>query len=91
VFTGLLQHLERGQAEHLVEAAGGVLAANVTRKTTLLVVGKPDHRTLQAGRQISTKQARAEELKAAGQNLAIDSEQAFLIRCGLPAASLSAS
>lgn len=90
VFTGLMQQLERGQAEHLVELAGGVLAANVTRKTTLLVVGKPDHRTLQAGRQISTKQARAEELKAAGQDLAIDSEQAFLIRCGLPAVSLPA-
>ncbi|XZE54373.1 exonuclease domain-containing protein [Planctomycetaceae bacterium SH139] len=89
VFTGLLQRLERGQAEHLVEVAGGVLAANVTRKTTLLVVGKPDHRTLQAGRRISTKQARAEELKAAGQNLAIDSEQAFLVRCGLPAVSLT--
>jgi DNA polymerase-3 subunit epsilon len=89
VFTGLLQQLERGQAEHLVEVAGGVLAANVTRKTTLLVVGKPDHRTLQAGRQISTKQARAEVLKAAGQSLAIDSEQAFLVRCGLPTVSLT--
>ncbi|WP_164102699.1 exonuclease domain-containing protein [Candidatus Laterigemmans baculatus] len=81
-FTGLLQALERDEAERLVEAAGGTACGSVTRRTNLLVVGEPDARTLRAGRTRSTKEDRAEELRAAGQTISILSEREFLQTLG---------
>ena len=80
VLTGVFGLLDRGQAERLVETAGGELGSSVTKKTRLLVVGSPDDRTLRAGRSISTKQERAEQLQNAGEPIAIETELEFLRR-----------
>ena len=74
----------RDEAERLVAAAGGTICRSVTRQTDLLVVGRPDSRTLRAGRSRSTKEDRAEELRAAGQELRIVSEREFLQALGGP-------
>lgn len=78
VFTGLLRQLDRGQAEWLVERGGGQVASSVTKRTSVVVVGEPDERTLRAGRTRSTKQERAETLRRQGQPLRLVGEQTFL-------------
>lgn len=85
VFTGLLTHLERDQAERLVAAAGGTICGSVTRETNVLVIGQRDARTRRAGRMRSTKEERADQLRSAGQMIEVLSEGEFLaaIGCGL--------
>lgn len=82
VFTGLLRCFERDKAEQLVAAAGGIHCRSVTRQTDILVVGQPDARTLRAGRSQSTKEDRAEELRAIGQEITILGEREFLQTLG---------
>ncbi len=80
VFTGNLRSLERDEAEQLVRLAGGQCAGTVTRKTSVLVVGQPDMRTLRAGRSRSTKEDRAQELIHGGQRIEVLSEEQFFQR-----------
>lgn len=75
VFTGELS-LSRREAADLAAAAGCQVAANVTKKTTLLVVGDQDVRRL-AGHQKSTKHRKAETLAAKGQKIRILIESDF--------------
>lgn len=82
VFTGLLNHLDRDQAERLVTVAGGKSCRSVTRETDVLVVGEPDARTRRAGRMRSTKEERADELRSAGQMIEVLSEGEFLSASG---------
>jgi DNA polymerase-3 subunit epsilon len=79
VFTGLLTRLDRADAERIVQAAGGTVRSAVSRRTDLVVVGEPDARTLRAGRTISTKQERAEQLRCQGQTIDIVSEHDWFI------------
>jgi len=76
VFTGTLSLL-RHQAADAASVAGCQVDANVTRHTTILVVGDQDIRKL-AGHEKSTKHRRAEELIAKGQSIRILGERDFM-------------
>jgi DNA polymerase-3 subunit epsilon len=75
VFTGALE-IPRREAADLAASAGCDVAASVTGKTTLLVVGDMDVRKL-AGHSKSSKHRKAEELAASGQPLRIIRETDF--------------
>ncbi len=76
--TGLFTTIDRDEAEQLVVAAGGVNGKSVTKQTTMLVVGTPDARTLRAGRNRSSKESRAEQLRSDGQAIRILDEAELL-------------
>ena len=78
VLTGHLTKLDRELAESLIEMAGGKVCSGVSRKTDVLVVGKPDERTLKAGRTVSTKEEKAKQLKQEGCNILVMDELAFM-------------
>lgn len=78
VFTGTLARLQRDEAEQLVSCSGGQCQTSVSRQTNLVVVGRIDTRTLDAGRRISTKEEKARELIAAGNPVEIVSEDEWL-------------
>lgn len=80
VFTGALS-LPREDAAARAVAAGMTVMTNVTRKTTLVVVGEQDLAQL-AGHVKSTRHRRAEELIAAGQPIRIIAETEFLTLVG---------
>lgn len=70
VFTGAMDML-RQEAAKVAAQLGCQVAGNVTKKTTLMVVGDIDLRKL-AGRKKSRKQRRAEELISGGQSIRIN-------------------
>lgn len=76
VFTGALQ-MHREAAAALAAQAGCEIAANVTKKTTLLVVGDQDVTKL-AGHEKSSKHRKAEELSMAGIPIRIIRESDFV-------------
>jgi tetratricopeptide (TPR) repeat protein len=83
VFTGKLSSLGRRDASALVTRLGGSTAAEVTAKTTMLVVG--DEGFGPASRERSQKLARAEELQSqAGCRLRILNEEEFCTLAGVP-------
>lgn len=75
VFTGALG-IARADAADLASAAGYEVGKNVTRRTTLVVVGDTDLRKL-AGRTKSSKHRKAEQLALAGQSIRIIGESDF--------------
>ena len=76
VFTGAMD-MRRQEATIIAAQLGCQVADNVTKKTTLLVVGDIDVRKL-AGHKASRKQRRAEELISGGQSIRILAESDFL-------------
>lgn len=76
VFTGTLQ-MHREVAAELAAQAGCEVAANVTKKTTLLVVGDQDVTKL-AGHEKSSKHRKAEELSMVGVPIRILRESDFV-------------
>lgn len=76
VFTGALK-ITRADAADLAATAGCDVAASVTRKTTLLVVGDVDVRTLATGRTKTSKHRKAEQLALNGQPIQIIGESDF--------------
>jgi hypothetical protein len=77
VFTGKLATMTRKEAEDKVKKAGGVASANVTAKLHYLVIGDEGSPLYGQGKK-GSKQVKAEELNAAGANIKIISETAFL-------------
>lgn len=75
VFTGALE-LPRAEAADLAASLGCNVAPNVTKKTTILVIGDQDLSKL-AGHEKSTKHRKAEELVAAGHPIRIILETDF--------------
>jgi DNA polymerase-3 subunit epsilon len=75
VFTGALQ-LPRSQAADLAASVGCQVAAGVTKKTTILVVGDQDVTKL-AGHEKSSKHRKAAELIADGHRIRIIRESDF--------------
>lgn len=75
VFTGSLSMLRREAADAAAQAGCGV-ADNVTKRTTLLVVGDQDIRALN-GHEKSGKHRKSEELIAKGQSIRIMGESDF--------------
>ena len=69
VFTGALE-IPRREAADIAASVGFEVAAGVTKKTTLLVVGDTDVHQL-AGHEKSSKHRKAEELAAAGHPIRI--------------------
>lgn len=76
VFTGALE-FPRREAAKLAAKVGCKIGSNVTKKTTLLVVGDQDIGRL-AGESKSSKHRRAEELILNGQDIRILKESDFL-------------
>ena len=79
VFTGALQ-IPRRNAADMAHEAGAAVEPNVTKKTTLLVVGDQDLDRL-AGHTKSSKHRKAEDLIKAGQPLRILGEADFMSVC----------
>lgn len=79
VFTGALQ-IPRKEAADRAHAAGAAVEANVTKGTTLLVVGDQDLDKL-GGHEKSTKHRKAEKMIASGQPLRILGEGDFMRLC----------
>lgn len=79
VFTGALE-IPRKKAADLAHAAGAGVEANVTKSTTILVVGDQDIDKL-AGHDRSTKHRKAETLIGNGQALRIVGEGDFMRMC----------
>ena len=68
--------MPRHEAADAAATAGCEVATNVSKHTTLLVVGNQDVRKL-AGQERSTKQLKAEGLISEGQKIRIISESDF--------------
>lgn len=77
-FSGDLDSYTRTEAQKLVASYGAVVSGNVTRKTTLVVMGGFDPATLRPGTTLSGKVQRAKDLAATGQSIEIVNEQTFL-------------
>ena len=77
VFTGALE-LPRSEAADLAASVGCQVAAGVTKKTTILVVGDQDVTKL-AGHEKSSKHRKAEQLVAEGHRIRIVRESDFKI------------
>lgn len=75
VFTGALEQ-PRSEAADLAASIGCQVAQNVTKKTTLLVLGDQDVSRL-AGHEKSTKHRKAEQLAADGYQIRIIRETDF--------------
>jgi DNA polymerase-3 subunit epsilon len=75
VFTGALE-IPRREAADLAASIGCKVAAGVTKKTTLLVVGDQDVTKL-AGKAKSSKHLKSEQLIKKGQNIRIIKESDF--------------
>jgi len=75
VFTGALK-IPRCEAADLAASIGCAVAASVTKKTTLLVVGDQDVTRL-AGKDKSAKHLKAEQFIAKGQQIRIIKESDF--------------
>lgn len=75
VFTGALS-IPRRDASEMAATGGCEVGANVTKQTTLLVVGDQDISRL-AGKDKSSKHVKAEELIAKGQKIRILGESDF--------------
>jgi len=75
VFTGALE-LPRAEAADLAASVGCQVAAGVTKKTTILVVGDQDVTKL-AGHEKSSKHRKAEQLVACGHRIRIVRETDF--------------
>ncbi len=78
IFTGALTSMERKVAQEKVLLAGGTTGNNVTKKTSIVVVGAPYDSELQPGGQISGKLRKVIELRNDGLAIEILTESEFL-------------
>src|SRR5262245_28722646 len=78
--------MTRPEAAALVRAHGGLFVANVTKDTSLLVVGQEGWPLGDKG-QPAERLERAKRLQAAGRPLVILTEEEFFTRLGLEGAS----
>ena len=76
VFTGNLM-MSRDMAADLAASLGCEVALNVTKKTTILVVGAHDPAVL-AGHEKSSKHRKAEEISNSGGLIKIIGESSFM-------------
>lgn len=77
LFTGKLATMVRKEAEDKVKTANGVVAGSVTKNLHYLVIGDEGSPLYGNGKK-GDKQTKAESLNAAGANIKIISETAFL-------------
>lgn len=74
--TGDFAPYEKGEVWDMIAAAGGTVGKNVTKKTTLLVIGEWG--------SVTSKEKRARELKDKGQEISLWSFDEFLSALGKP-------
>jgi hypothetical protein len=77
LFTGKMATMQRKEAEDNVRNLGGSVASGVTNKLHYLVIGDEGSPLYGHGKK-GSKQVKGEELNAAGANIKIVSETAFL-------------
>jgi DNA polymerase-3 subunit epsilon len=77
-FSGELGDHSRSEAQQLVADFGASVSSNVTKKTSLVVMGGFDPATLKPGATLSSKVERAIDLAKAGQRIEIVTEETFL-------------
>ena len=77
-FTGKLDSFTQGEAERIAADFGATVEDNVTKRTTLVVVGQFSPAHLRSGAKLSNKAQKAAALAAKGQHLDIVDEAAFL-------------
>jgi hypothetical protein len=77
LFTGKMATMTRKDAEARVKQSHGTVASSVTKKLHYLVIGDEGSPLYSGGRK-GDKQLKAEQLNAAGANIRIVSETAFL-------------
>jgi hypothetical protein len=77
LFTGKMATMPRKEAEDKVKQLGGVKSSSVTKSLHYLVIGD-EGSPLYSGGAKGDKQQKAEQLNAAGANIRIISETAFL-------------
>ena len=77
-FTGKLDSFTQGEAERIAADFGAKVEDNVTKRTTLVVVGQFDPAHLRAGAKLSNKATKAATLASKGQAIEIVDEVAFL-------------
>ena len=77
-FSGDLDTHTRPEAQRIVADFGASVSSGVTKKTSLVVMGGFDPRTLKAGATLSSKVERAMDLATRGQRIEIVTEQTFL-------------
>lgn len=77
-FTGKLDSFTQGEAERIAADFGCEVEDNMTRHTTLVVVGQFDPAHLRAGAALSNKAKRAAELAVKGQRIEVTDETGFL-------------
>jgi len=77
LFTGKMATMPRKDAEDKVKQLGGAKASSVTKTLHYLVIGDEGSPLYSGGRK-GDKQVKAEQLNAAGANIRIISETAFL-------------
>ncbi len=77
LFTGKLATMTRNDAQAQVRDASGAVASSVTKKLHYLVIGDEGSPLFSGGAK-GDKQLKAEQLNAAGANIRIVSETAFL-------------
>jgi DNA polymerase-3 subunit epsilon len=78
IFTGALSSMERKTAQEKVLLAGGTTGNNVTRKTSIVVVGTPYDSELRPGAEISGKLRKVLDLRASGADIELLTESEFL-------------
>lgn len=77
-FSGDLEGFGRKDAQQIVADFGASVSASVTKKTTLVVMGRFDPSTLKAGASLSSKVERAIELRMQGQRVEVIDEPTFV-------------
>lgn len=88
-FSGDLEGFGRKEAQQVVADFGATVSAGVTKKTTLVVMGRFDPATLRQGSSLSSKVERAIELRRKGQRVEVIDEPTFVELLNLaPAAYL---
>nr|WP_076388497.1 exonuclease domain-containing protein [Vaginimicrobium propionicum] len=80
VFTGTLKHGQRAAVQQLVTTMGGLADKNLTKKTTLLVVGIPNPRSWVEGSSASRKLLKASQFRDNGSPIEVISEEEFFNR-----------
>ncbi len=78
IFTGKLNSIERAKAQQKVIRAGGSSGNNVTKKTSIVVVGAPYDAEIRPGGTLSGKLKKVIDLRQKGSEIRLITELEFL-------------